>query len=305
MNYRSSVIFRILKKIRLGYLRILGTINPILLAKVLYYKVHKTSMNLDNPKNLDEKINWMKFYSDTSPWSILADKYKVRDFIISKGLSTTLNDIYGIWDNSDDIQFNLLPSSFVFKTTNGSSGVQVMIVKDKSSLDMDKTKKILNRWLKYNNPFFLAEPHYLKIKPQIIAEKLLIDSNNRSSLIDYKFHCFNGHVESILVCTDRIDGHAYKAIYTLDWEILPNALRNTKIMNISIARPKSLDLMIEYSQILSKGFPYVRVDWYEINNNPVFSELTFTPAGGYNTTMNIEYLNYLGSLLELPVKINS
>ena len=240
MNCRSSIIFSFLRKIRFVFLRLIGNVSPILLAKCLYRSVHKSSLNLSNPQNLDEKINWMKFYSDTSQWSLLADKYEVRNFIKDKGLGFTLNEIYGVWENPDDIQYDELPSSFVLKTTNGSSGVQVMAVKDKEALNLDKVKLILNSWLKFNNPFFLAEPHYLKIKPRIIAEKYLIDSNNRKSLIDYKFQCFNGHVESILVCADRIDGHAYKAIYTLDWELLHDALATKADEKLFIPRPHSL-----------------------------------------------------------------
>lgn len=169
--------------------KILGKINPRIVAHIMYFEAHKRFLNLRNPKNLDEKINWMKFNSDTSLWSILADKHLVRDFIVSRGLGHTLNEEYGIYDSPDEINLSELPNSFVIKATNGSSGSQVMIVKDKLSINWSQAKRTLEGWLTTQAPYMLAEPHYAQIKPRLIIEKLLIN-NEHKPLIDYEFHCF-------------------------------------------------------------------------------------------------------------------
>lgn len=109
----------------------------------------------------------------------------------------------------------------------------------------------------------LAEPHYKAIKPRCLIEKLLKNDGSKS-LIDYKFHCFDGIVESCLVCADRINGHAVKSLYDLSWNNHPEWVMSPYKKSSLVKRPKSLDKMIEYCKILSKGFPYVRVDWYEI-----------------------------------------
>lgn len=286
----------------MGIFKILGKLDPKVIAYIMYFEAHRRFLNLRNPKNLDEKINWMKFNTDTSSWSILADKYLVRDFIVSHGLEHTLNEIYGIFDSPDEIDFSKLPNSFVIKATNGSGGSQVMIIKDKLSTNWLNIRNTLNNWLVSQAPYMIAEPHYSKIKPRLIIEKYL-SNNDSKSLIDYKFHCFNGKVESCLVCADRVNGKAVKSLYDLNWNVLPESVvkhyRNSPI----IPRPKSLEKMIEYSQVLSAGFPYVRVDWYEIDGRPIFSELTFTPAGGYNKTMTYKYLKELGKLFILPSKL--
>lgn len=293
-----NVIGKTLRKIRFGIFRTLGAIDNRMIAHIMYFEAHHRFMNLRNPQNLDEKINWMKFNTDTSVWSKLADKYEVRAYIKKKGLSETLNEIYGVFDTPEDIDFSSLPDSLVIKTTNGSGGSQVLIVEDKKKIEWNSTKKLLNRWLTYTAPFMLAEPHYKAIKPRLLIEKYL-RNNGTKSLIDYKFHCFDGEVESCLVCADRIDGHAVKSLYDLNWNNHPEWVMSAYQKSPLVKRPKSLDKMIEYCKILSKGFPYVRVDWYEIEGIPVFSELTFTPAGGYNKTMNLKYLDYLGGLITL------
>ena len=271
------------------------------LASILYFKSHRKEIDWDHPHNLDEKINWMKFNIDTSLWSKLTDKFLVRDYVRSKGLEDTLNEIYGIYDSVDKINFAKLPESFVLKLTNGAGGVHVKIVSSRNQLDEEKTKKLLNRWLKYPVGLFSAEPHYLKITPQILVEKLLIPSNNSQncSLVDYKFSCCNGEVFSILICSDRKGANARKNMYDLEWNAHPEWVREHCRGNKFFMKPKSFNKMVEYSQILSSGIPFVRVDWYEIDGKPIFGEMTFTPAGGYSSSLTSEYLELIGKKVKI------
>ena len=106
MNIRKSILFIILRKVRFSFLYIVGIISPILLAKILFMDAHPGhKLNLKSPKTLADKVNWLKFNTNTEIWSQLADKYLVRDFVIEKGLEETLNPIYGIYDRPEDIDF--------------------------------------------------------------------------------------------------------------------------------------------------------------------------------------------------------
>ena len=58
--------------------------------------------------------------------------------------------------------------------------------------------------------------------------------------------------------------------------------------------------MLRAASILSKGFPEVRVDLYEVDNKPYFGELTFTSAGGFNDFYSQDFLNILGDMTILP-----
>lgn len=291
----------LMQKIRFAIFRVIGSISPILLAKILFMDAHPGyRLNLKSPKTLADKVNWLKFNTNTEIWSQLADKYLVRDFVIEKGLEETLNPIYGIYDRPEDIDFGLLPNSFVIKTTNGGAGVQVEIIRDKSEINQAQLIHKLNTWLKQQSPIYLAEPHYLKIKPRILVEKLLNDGSEGGSLVDYKFNCFDGKVYSIFLCYGRSNGSVHHSIYDRDWNIHHECMTSIHHHNEIFPKPNSFEKMIEYSEILSKGFPFVRVDWYEIEGTPVFSEMTFTPGGGYFRNYTMEYLEEMGEQLILP-----
>lgn len=145
-----------------------------------------------------------------------------------------------------------------------------------------------------------AEYHYNKIVPRLMVEKLLENKSDSSSLLDYKFNCFDGRVYSIFFCSDREFGKSVcYSVYDLEWNLYPEKMKSRYRTEKVFPRPDSLEKMIEYSKQLSQGIPYVRVDWYEIDGNPIFGEMTFTPAGGFQSFYSMEYLQELGEQLDL------
>lgn len=266
------------------------------------YRLHfKEDIDWKNPSNLIEKIYWLEIFSDTSLWTICADKYHMREYVAEKGLSALLPKNYGHWQDSKDIDYNLLPDSFVLKTTNGCG--QVLIVKDKNALDIAKTNKILNEWMKLKYGYVDAQIHYSRIKPCIIAEECLTDSTNPDAryLTDYKVWCFMGQPESILVVYDRgKDTSGYKlSVYDLNWnDISVRTLKKNSphYGGKGMSRPLALEQMIESARILSKDCLEVRVDFYEINGRLYLGEMTFSTAYGY---FSDDYYQYLGSKIDL------
>lgn len=166
---------------------------PATLTKIYYKdKMHKP-LNLKNPKDLNEKIQWLKLYSDTSMWPVLADKYRMRQYVADHKLGHMLTKLYGVWERTEDIDFNSLPEKFVIKLNNGCG--DAIIVKDKSKIDERAIQKKMRIALKKRFGVDSCEPHYLKIPPRIIAEELLEDPSVSSfsrSLVDYKLWCFDG-----------------------------------------------------------------------------------------------------------------
>lgn len=283
---------------------ILSYTSPRMLASIHYHRSFKKWINWNTPKDLNEKIQWLKFYGDTSKWALCADKYRVREYIKACGLEHMLVKLYGKWDRVEDIDWNQLPNQFVMKTNHGSG--DILICKDKSKLDISHWtslyKKLLNK--KFGNN--LGEPHYNKISPCIIAEELL-DCNKQqiktSSLIDYKIWSFDGKPAFVLVCHDRTAEHCGKSIYDLEWNLRPEYLNEAifpdRKNQTPIPCPKSFKQMLEAAAILSKGHPQLRVDFYEVDGKPYFGEMTFTAAAGLNTTYSQELLNILGDLCKI------
>ena len=281
-------------------------------AKYFYKKVTNKKLNLKTPKELQEKIQWLKLYSDTSQWTDLADKYKVRDYVSQCGLSEILVKLYGVWERAEEIDFSSLPEKFVFKTNHGFK--KLILVEDKSKLDINKTKRQLDTWVKEKYGLVSFEPHYWNIDRRIIAEEFLEDNYNMSissSLIDYKFYCIHGEPEVIICMYDRgnttygsnlekdLSG-LKKNLFDLDWNPCPEFLSEGYGINIKndIPKPTRFDEMKRICKILAKPFPFVRVDLYEVNGKVYFGEMTFTPGGNFQS-FSSEYATEMGQKMDL------
>lgn len=272
-------------------------------AERVYYPYFKKKINWDNPENLIEKIYWLQFYSDTSLWTKYADKYLVRDYVIHCGLSDFLPTLYGKWENANDIDFNKLPNSFVLKTNNGCG--TVLIVKNKTELNIKRTIRQLNQWLSIPFGYSGAQLHYTQIRPCIIAEELLIQGKednaiSPNSLIDYKVYCINGEPECIWIAYNRTrEGGVDMTMYDLNWKKCPENLVSSAYYTYNdkeIPKPICLEKMLEMSRKLSQPFSQVRIDFYIINNEPVFGEMTFTTGWGFFTH---DFYEFLGDKMEI------
>lgn len=284
------------------YIRYLRKNDPIKLMKMTYRNNMGIPLNLENPQTLDEKINYMSFFTDTTLWSELADKVRVRNYVIQKGYPEILNEVYGIYKSPDEINFDALPNQFVLKTNHASN--TNIFVKDKNYLDIAAVKKKLAKWLKEDYGFKTATPHYSRIKPLIIAEKYLLENKDyHKSLTDYKFYCFHGQPKYIFVFTDRIPNtHIVKRmIYDLNWTPHPEFINKGLPIADIIPRPSSFEKMLQIAKSLSNPFPFVRVDLYEINQAPVFGEITFTP--GHNEAGSPKFLKKMGDLIDIRLSI--
>lgn len=274
--------------------------HPQGLASELFKGILGYEMNWNNPQDLNEKINWMKFNYDTTEWTRLADKYLVRDYVKERIGEDVLVKLFGVWEKAEEIDFDKLPNKFVLKTNHGAG--TVLPVLDKSQLDIDKTRKQLNDWLKIKYGYLTVELHYLGIRPLVIAEELLInDSNFSSSLVDYKVYCFDGKPFCILVCSDRTIGkQAHFTYYDLNWNRMPDVLIDKlKSFQTNVPKPKHLDQLLDCAEKLAKGHPQVRVDFYILKDKIYFGEMTFTSEGGYDGDVTREFCTEMGSHITL------
>lgn len=288
-------------------LRVIAYKYPIKYIGKYHKKYYKKALNLTNPSTLHEKIFWLEYNTDTSEWSKLTDKYAVRDYVTKKGLKEILNPIYDVYtslpSNLDSI-VDKLPMQFVLKTNNNGGGTAI-IVKDKKTINYKKVYKQLKYYFYDDYGKRTAQPHYSKIKVKIIAEKLLLNNRNPTySLDDYKFFCFNGNPYIVNVIQNRnLENHSYiDQFYTISWErILYGYCDDTP----SIAKPSSYNEMVSIAKALSSQFPFVRIDLYEVNNKPVFGEMTFTP--GFDTFCYYgDKVLHLGNLIDIsPYLINN
>lgn len=308
----SSKVGRILFAPAISFCHFLGKHNPELLLKIRYFLTFKKKLNLEDPQDLNEKILWAKLYSDTSQWTVLADKYKVRDYVEGKGLGENLVKLYGAWDNVNDFDFDQLPENFILKANNGDGKGTNKPIRGKSHLSEAQKEtliKTMDEWLHRKNIGLLhTEPHYKAIHPMVIAEELLPAPKGESTLVDYKMWCFNGKVHYIWTCSERSsDGaSAHVMLYDREWNACPQySIFNSGYSKGKVMpKPKNLEKMIEVAEKLSQGFPELRVDLYNLNpedeNGKIyFGELTFTSLGGLMTFFTPEFLKKAGALFSI------
>lgn len=266
------------QKTRFKILSLLKFIPDSTMLKLQYRIKLKRKLNLSKPQRYTEKIQWYKLNYRDPVMMQCVDKYHVREYVASKGLSNILNELYFVTDDPEKIDFDLLPMRFALKTTNGSE--TNIFCKDKNSLDIVETKKKLKEFLSMANVSAGREWAYDGSSELILAEKLMEDdSNPDGSISDYKFLCFNGEPEYIVFDCDRFNGHK-RNIYDVNWN---NLKIDTDCPQVDreISKPDNLNEMLEIARKLSVDFPAVRVDLYDIKGQIVFGELTFYPWSGY------------------------
>lgn len=250
-------------------------------------------LDLENPHDFNEKINWLIVNKYGENEALLTDKYRVKEIIKSKNISDLhIPVLYKKYENAIEINLDELPDKFVLKCNHYSGSV--FICKNKHHFNLDIAKNELHNQLNKNYAQIGLEYHYSFIEPYIIAEEYLEDSVHDVP-IDYKFYCFNGN---ILVCSNRNNSLKLDD-YDLNWNFRDFSFSEYQ-SNELIKKPNNLKRMIEIAEQLAENTIFVRVDLYEINNKIYFGELTFTPGNGMIEHYKQSTLDYLGNKLILP-----
>lgn len=265
----------------------------------LQYFLHmRKRLRLDPPITFSEKLQWLKLNDRKEFYTDIVDKYNVRPYIEKRIGKEHLVPILGVWERAEDITIDELPNSFVLKCNHDSGSI--VICKDKRQFDIEAAKKKLNDCLRQNIYYNGREWPYKKVKPKIIAEVYLVDDKS-DDLKDYKLMCFNGEPKCIFTGSNRHKGELYITFFDLEWNRLPFERHYHSDPN-EIEKPSCLQEMICLSRVLAQEFPFIRVDFYEVNGAVYFGELTFFPGSGFEE-FKPELWDYkLGEWLKLPVE---
>lgn len=231
---------------------------------VYYFLCTHEILSFKHPRSFNQKIQWLKLHNTSDICTQMADKYAVRQIISDSVGPQYLIPLLDVWNSFNEINFDDLPNEFVLKTTHDSGSV--VICTNKAMFDYKHAKRILIRSLHRNYFWDGREYPYKKIHPRIIAEKFMSEPDGKVGLNDYKFMCFGGKVKCSFVCSNRnTEDGLNVTFFDRDWNMLPFS-RSHPVSNVPIPRPLNYDLMIKTAEKLSTGFPFLRVDFYEINN---------------------------------------
>lgn len=258
--------------------------------KILGYK-----LDLDNPKNLNEKFQWLKIHDRTPLHTQCADKYEVRSYVKEKiGDEYLIPLLYQTYNEKNIISNNLPDEPFVIKTNHDSGGG--IIIKNKKEINWKNIQKELKERMKINYYYSAKEWQYKNIKPCIIVEKLLLDENNEIPN-DYKLHCFNGKVEIIQVDTGRFTNHE-RYLYDRNWNLIDCQWLFKSGTGV-VEKPLNINEMVKIAEKLSENFIFARIDLYSIANKIYFGEITFHPGSGWEFIKPVEFDYKFGEMLLL------
>lgn len=306
MGIRTNPVLNVVCRPIIWAAKFVGRNFPETLVRIRYFVRFKKRLNLKSPKTLNEKILNLSLRSDTTEWTRLADKYAVRGYVEECGLADILVPLYGHWDSAQNIDFDSLPQQFVMKTTHGCG--DVIVVKDKSQMDADFAKERMKEAISEVYGALEGGKHYMRIKPAIIAEKLLENDEDSlkhsATLIDYKIWCFNGKPQYIMTCTNRKGNLVELQLYDTNWHMQESYINSSLHYpaGLFIPQPKNFENLLQYAEILAKPFPVVRVDLYDIDGKIYFGEMTFTSLGGLMDYYTEEFQLLSGSMIDLNYK---
>ena len=286
-NPKSILIFLVIK---MSYL-----FSDALYLKLLYKLKFDRKLDLKSPKTFNEKLNWLKLNDHNPRYTIMADKYLVKDYVASIIGEEYVVPCYGVWDSVDDIKIKTLPKKFVLKANHDSSGAYIV----KNGIIPEYVKEKYRKLLKRNYFYFRREWVYKNISPKILAEECLIGEDGEI-IKDYKFLCFNG-IPRLMYCTNK-STNIFENYYDMDFNPV-NIRHGFRRQVPEFEKPEKFDLMKELAAKLSKDIPVVRVDFFYIDNKVYFAEYTFYDWAGLRPFDDYEWDKKLGEWIVLPNKL--
>lgn len=306
MNYRNIIKSR---ELRIKLLTFLSWIPDGVMLRLQYWMQTGRNLNLKDPKRFTEKIQlYKKKYRDPD-MLMCTDKYEVRKYVEAKGCGEYLIPLIGIYNTVEEIDFAQLPDKFVAKTTDGSGGNQVIICRDKQNLSEEIFKERLKGWMsapKVKKQAGREWAYENNFPRRILIEELIGEDSIKKDLSDYKFFCFDGVPHYCQLIQDRSTEETID-FFDMEWNHQPfrglisqGGPKCGPALHVA-HKPQNFEQMIEIARKLSKGFPFVRVDLYSVNNRVYFGELTFYPASGYGHFVPDEWDERLGALLNVPI----
>ena len=263
----------------------------------LKYKLRTgKDINLENPTTFNEKLNWLKLNYHNPMMTVMADKYWVKQWVAEKIGAEYVVPCYGKWADVESIPFDQLPDKCFLKS-NQDSGVGIVFDR-KAGV---KLKAILKRFSKgrvsgKNYYWFSREWGYKNIEPCILAEQFL-DEGTGHELQDYKFWCFNG-VPQYMYITNK--GSAVKEnFYDMDFNPVDINHGYPRVVP-EFKKPENFEKMKQFAAVLSKGMPFVRIDFFDVKGSLYFGECTFYDWGGMKAFSDDKWDLKLGGLISLP-----
>lgn len=275
-------------------------VSPAALNRLRFRLAWGRWPDLRTPTTFDEKLQWLNLFWQDPLKIRCGDKFGLRGMVEQQGLGHLLTQLYGVYASTGEIGLESLPDRFVLKCSHGCKCN--VFCADSRHFDWAAAKAQLDGWMRTDFSRLFGELHYSGMTRRILCEEFLGDGPGFLLPTDYKVFCSGGRPFCSMVATARNpNGIARLAFYDLDWKLLPNYCLAGLSADDEIPRPASYDEMIRAAEVLSRPFPFVRVDFYDVGGRARLGELTFTPGACVSANYLTETAQMeLGRLVELP-----
>ena len=298
---RAMKRFVLDKNYRIRLLAYLGFYNSMpdeKFLKMLYKANTGEELDLENPVKLNEKLQWLKLHDRRPEYTIMADKYRAKEYIASKVGEDSVVPLLGVWERAEDIDFDALPDSFVLKC-NHTSSTGLCVCRDKSQLDREAVRKKLTEALAQNYYLVWREWPYKDIPRKIIAEEFLAEPDG-SPLVDYKFYCYGGEPRYFMVSYGEAEHNVKNHKFDTGLNSIDHLFKaQPSISAEDIRLPENINEMIDLAGVLCRGHQHIRVDMYNVGGKIYCGELTFFSGGGFIKMISQDYSRYLAGLIDL------
>lgn len=271
--------------------------------KLKYYCIHGKILDLESPKDLNEKLQWLKIHDRNPLYVTLGDKYKAREYLRNLFGEEYLIPLLYVTYDYNDIAEGKIPNTDCAIKSNCWSG-DVEIIREGAEVEYDRLRMKFEKIFNSNWSALAREWWYSRMTPCILVEKLLTTKEGKLAN-DYKLHFLNGKLQFIYCSIDR-EGANYRKIYSEKWEEVPFSWNGSatppEFDKPNIKPPATLDKMISMGRIIAEKLPYVRVDYYDVDGKLYFGEITLSHGAGFDRFVPDKYDEIYGERLVLPVK---
>lgn len=255
-----------------------------------YYKRHGRPPNLIRPSRFSEKVVRRKLFSRNPLYSELADKFKVRAHVARIVGEHVLVPLVNVTADPDELLKMEGWARKVIKPNHGAMMIEIIPEDEPSPEEKIRIVEQCRVWLRTDFSTWANERHYASIKRRILVEEFV--GEPRTPVVECKIHCFPQRDGSVAMMGQLIsDRFNDKSMSFYLGELSPaHQVRSigSHPPNVETLDRSLLENAVEFSQVLSRGFSYVRVDWMLTADRLYFSELTFTPGAGLSQSFGSE-----------------
>ncbi len=265
-----------------------------------FYEAMGYELDLKNPRTFNEKIQWYKLYYNNKEIPIITDKYKFKSWVAEKLQSNGYTiPVLGHWYTVNDLRkdWDSLPNEFVLKCNLSYNGNNMKFITDKDEVSLNDLMLEVQSWLNPRNTMMnTCCCRFNDSTPCILAEVFLKQDGHTPN--DYKFFCFDGVPYYVYAATAHFEkGMSAISFYDMNWKMLD--VKYADYLAAKVEKPKQFDEMLEIAKKLSKGFPFVRVDFFNVGGRVYLSELTFDSGDGHRKFDPASFDAELGALFHI------